>query len=182
MPLPPDLPDQFTARLCGIVHALLEHSILRGNRQVVREPAEGAACIPFHAGLDQAAGTAFLVDFPEVSDSVPTSLGRVSATVSVEGTPTGAYDHATGHVAIDVDLVFNPRHMLARTSRVRVHLETRTAIEEPELRFEGAPLSLSTAVLVLTGRGTFEGGSLDGGTIWLAVTCEVEQLEIEEEA
>lgn len=179
MPLPPDLPARFTARLCGVVHALLEHPILRGDRQIVREPAEADACLRFHAGLDREAGTAFLVDFPPISDSLPTAIGRVAATVTVEGTPRGIYDAASGAIAIDVDLVFRSRHVLARTSRVGVHLATETVIDEPELHVVGSPLHFTDASLVLAGTGRFRGGSLDGGTLWLGVACDLEEIQVE---
>ena len=175
--MPPDLPSQFSARLDADVYALLAHRILDGdNRHLVHEPKEGEGLIVFHAEVDRDAETVHLLDFPPVTDHVGTDLGDVKATVTVEGDPGGYFHPTTGHVEIDVTLTFEPRHMLARTSRVTVPLRTEARLEQPELDATGAPFSSSDGTLTLVGRGTFEGGTLDGGSLWLAIACLIEDI------
>ncbi len=174
--MPADLPPQFSARLDADVYALLEHGILDGDRQLVREPDAGDPPLHFRAALDRDAGTVRLLDFPPVTDDVDTDLGNVSATVSIDGDPEGTYDGGTGHVAIDVELTVDPKHLLARTSRVRLTLSSDAAIREAELEADGDPLTLDDGSVTLVGRGTFEGGTLDGGTLWLAIACAIDDV------
>ena len=172
-----DLPSRFSARLDADVYALLAHRILDGdNRHLVRKPDEGEAPVLFRATLDREAGTVRLLDFPPLTERVGTDLGKVTATVSVEGEPVGRYDSATGHVEVEVVLTFDPDHALARTSRVTLVLSSNGRIEQPELEATGDALELVEGTLTLTGHGTFESGTLDGGLIWLALACAIDQM------
>ncbi len=174
--MPTDLPSQFSARLDADVYALLVHPILDGDRQLVREPDEGDDPLLFRAALDREAGTVRLLDFPPVTDHVGTALGEVAATVTIEGDPTGDYDRNTGHVHIEVALTFAPKHLLARKSRVKLALSSEATIREPELEADGDPFTLDDGTLILVGHGTFEGGSLDGGDLWLAISCAIDDV------
>ncbi len=174
--MPADLPPQFSARLDADVYALLAHSVLTGDRQLVREPDAGDPPIHFRAALDREAGTVRLLAFPPVTDEVGTTLGTVSATVSISGDPEGAFDSATGHVRIEVELTVDPQHLLARTSRVRLALSSDGMIREAELQAEGVPLTLREGTVTLVGHGTFEGGTLDGGDLWLAIACAIDDV------
>ena len=175
--MPPDLPSQFSARLDADVYALLAHRILDGdNRHLVRKPADGYAPVLFRATLDREAGTVRLLDFPPLTDRVGTDLGKVTATVSVEGEPEGRYNSETGHIEVEVILTFDPAHALARTSRVTLVLSSDGRIEQPELEATGDALELGEGTLTLTGHGTFESGTLDGGLIWLAISCAIDDV------
>ncbi len=171
-----DLPPQFSARLDADVYALLAHSILTGDRQLVREPDAGDPPLHFRAALDRDAGTVRLLDFPPVTDEVGTALGHVTATVTIQGDPEGAFDSETGHVRIEVELTIDPKHLLARTSRVRLALSSEATIRQAELEADGVPLTLSDGTVTLVGQGTFEGGTLDGGTFWLAIACAIDDV------
>ncbi len=172
-----DLPTRFSAHLDADVYALLAHRILDGdNRHLVHEPSEGQDPILFRASLDRDAGTVYLLDFPPVTDHVGTDLGEVSATVTIEGDPEGTFDPETGHVEIEVDLTFNPKHVLARKSRVTLALSSDARIDQPELDATGAPLTLDDGTLTLVGEGTFVGGSLNGGSLWLAIACVIDDV------
>lgn len=175
--MPTDLPDHVSARLDADVYALLHHAILDGdNRHLVQKPTDGGEPVLFRATLDRKAGTVRLLDFPPITDRVGTDLGKVTATVSVEGEPEGRYDSETGHVEVEVLLTFDPDHVLARTSRVTVVLSSSGRIEQPELEAAGEPLLWEDGSLTLTGHGTFEEGTLDGGTIWLAIACAIDDV------
>lgn len=176
--MPADLPARFRATLDADVYALLAHRILDGdNRHLVHEPREGDLLLVFHAEVDRGAETVRLVDFPPVTDHVGTDLGEVSATVTVEGNPEGFFHPTTGEVEIDVTLRFDPDHLLARASRVTLALRSDIRIEQPELDATGVPFSDEEGALTLVGHGTFEGGTLDGGDLWLAIACAVEEIE-----
>jgi hypothetical protein len=179
--VPLDLPARFRATLDADVYALLAHRILDGdNRHLVHEPKEGEDLIVFHAEVDREAETVHLIDFPPVTDHVGTDLGEIEATVSVEGDPGGYFHPTTGHVEIDVTLKFAPRHMLARTSRVTVSLRSDERLEQPELDATGVPFTSADRSLTLVGHGTFEGGTLNGGSIWLAIACYIEDITEQE--
>ena len=97
--------------------------------------------------------------------------------MSVEGEPEGRYNSETGHVEVEVVLTFDPDHALARTSRVTLILSSDGRIEQPELEATGDALELGEGVtLTLTGHGTFESGTLDGGMIWLAIACAIDDV------
>lgn len=171
------LPPQFSARLDADVYALLAHPILDGdNRHLVHEPSEGSPPILFRAALDQKVGAVHLLDFPPVTDHVGTDLGEVSATVTIEGDPMGKFDPATGHVEIEVTLTFDPEHLLARRSRVTLTLSSSATIREAELEADGDPLTFDDGSVTLVGRGTFEGGTLDSGSLWLAIACAIDDV------
>lgn len=175
--MPSTLPAQFRAALDADVYALLAHRILDGdNRHLVQEPDEGDPLLLFHAEVDRDAGTVRLVDFPAVTDHVGTDLGDVEATVTVEGDPEGHFHPSTGHIEIEVTLTFDPKHMLARTSRVTLVLRSDAQIEQPELDATGVPFTDADRSLTLVGHGTFEGGTLDGGDLWLAIACAVDDI------
>ena len=175
--MPADLPAQFSARLDADVYALLAHAILDGdNRHLVHEPSDGGDPIRFRATLDRDAGTVRLLDFPPVTDRVGTDLGEVEATVTIEGDPEGHFDAATGHVEIEIALAFDPKHLLARTSRVTLTLSSDAQIDQAELDATGDPLALDAGTLTLVGHGTFDGGTLDGGDLWLAIACAIDDV------
>lgn len=177
MPIPDPLPPQFTATLRARVRALIEHSILDGGRQTVEEPAAGGEPLVVRVEVDREAGTLRLLEFPPVEDEVGTAIGTVRALVTVGGQPEGAYDGETGHARLDVPVDVDPKSMLARDSAARVALSTEGAVDQPELQATGDPLDAGDSVVRLVGHGTFTGGSLDGGTLWLVVDCEVESVE-----
>lgn len=175
--MPANLPPRFRATLDADVYALLAHRILDGDdRHLVEEPKDGDPLLVFHAEVDRDAETVRLIDFPPVTDHVGTDLGEVEATVTVDGDPEGYFHPTTGHVEIDVRLTFNPRHMLARTSRVTVALRSDARLEQPELDATGVPFTDSDRTLTLVGHGTFKGGTLDGGDLWLAIACAVDDI------
>lgn len=167
---------KITARLEARLDCILTHSILKGDRSHVSEPDAEDEPIRFQAELDREAGTARLVDFPPVRDAVETDLGEIKAEVRVEKSEVGTYDAETGHVSLAVRLAFDPDGFLARTSKVDLTLSTQNTFDEPEHAAEGAPLSLKSGTLRLVGEGTFDGGSLMDGTLFLAIDCAV--LEI----
>ncbi len=175
--LPETLPAQFSAHLSATVHCVLAHRILDGdNRAYVVEPKEGGEPLAFEAALDQEDGTVRILDFPTVTDRVGTDLGEVEATVAIEGEPEGRYDAESGDVTVRVTLLFDPDHLLAKASRVALTLSSAGAFDEAELAAEGAPLDLAGGTLTLVGEGTFEGGTLEGGSCWLAIGCEIEDV------
>jgi hypothetical protein len=175
--VPAHLPPRFRAALDADVYALLAHRILDGDdRHLVHEPKDGEALILFHAEVDRDAETVRLIDFPPVTDHVGTDLGEIEATVTVEGNPEGFFHPTTGEVEIDVTLTFKPRHVLARTSRVTLALRSDARIDQAELDATGVPFTDADRSLTLVGHGTFEGGTLDGGDLWLAIACAVEDI------
>lgn len=175
--MPANLPPQFRTTLDADVYALLAHRILDGdNRHLVHEPKEGEDLLVFHAEVDRDAETVRLIDFPAVTDHVGTDLGEVTANVTVEGDPEGFFHPTTGEVEIEVTLKFDPKHMLARTSRVTLMLRSDATIEQEELDATGVPFTSEDGTLTLVGHGTFEGGTLDGGDLWLAIACAVEDI------
>ena len=175
--MPANLPAQFRATLDADVYALLAHRILDGdNRHLVHEPKEGEELLVFHAEVDRDAETVRLVDFPAVTDHVGTDLGEVTATVTVGGDPEGYFHPTTGEVEIEVTLKFDPKHMLARTSRVTLMLRSDATIDQEELDATGVPFTDADRALTLVGHGRFEGGTLDGGDLWLAIACAVDDI------
>lgn len=177
MPLPDPLPPQFTATIQARVRALLTHSILDGDRQSVEAPSADAAHLTVRVEVDREAGTLRLVQFPEVEDEVETAIGSVRAVVTVDGRPEGTYDAETGHVRLEVPVEVDPKSMLASDSAARVVLSSDGAIDQPGLKATGDPFNEGDAVVRLVGQGTFEGGSLDGGTLWLVVEGEVASVD-----
>jgi hypothetical protein len=169
-------PAQITASLDARVHCILAHVILEGDRAYVDEPDPEDDAIHFSAELDREKGEAKLVDFPPIKDAVRTDLGRIKAEVRVEKAETGTYDAETGHVTVAVRLAFDPDHFLARTSEVELTLSSDAAWDEPEYHAVGKPLTLEDGTIVLVGEGTFDGGSLDGGKLYLAIECEVMEI------
>ena len=178
--LPDPLPPRFTATLDARVRALFVHPILRGGRQLVEAPAEGAAPLALDVAVDTEAGTIRLTRFPELSDAVATAIGRVSASVRVVGEPEGAFAD-DGAVRIAVPLRLRTRHLLARGGDVELALSTDGALTEPELSAEGDAFDAGDPLAVLVGEGTFAGGSLKGGTLFLALHAEVQSVEVEGE-
>lgn len=176
MTVPDPLPPRFTASLRGRIRALLAHSILEGGRQSVAAPAEDGAPLSVRVEVDQEAGTLRLLSFPEIEDEVGTAIGDVRAVVSVEGEPAGSYDAPSGHAEVEVPLRFDAKSMFARDSSVRVTLRTDGAVDQPGLQATGDPFEAGDPAVRLVGHGTFEGGSLDGGTLWLVVDGEVEAV------
>lgn len=180
MPIPNPLPPRFTATLQASVRAVIAHPILDGDRQLVEAPHEGEDRLTVRAAVDREAGTLRIVTFPELSDKVDTAIGRVRAVVNVEGEPEGTFADDTGHVRLDAPVHVNPKSLLARDSDVTVALATDGAVRQPELEAEGDPFDDGDKIVRLVGEGTFEGGSLDGGTMWLVIDCEV--VDVAEEA
>ena len=177
MPLPDPLPPRFVATLHARVSALFAHGILRGGRQLVEKPSDGGPPLVLRIEGDVGAGTLRLVAFPEVEDAVGTLIGKVRAAVQVGGQPEGSFDAATGRVEIDVPIHLDTRHLLARDSDAVLTLSTHVAVDQPELSAEGDPFHGGDPVVRLVGTGTFEGGSLAGGTLWLVLDAEVQDVE-----
>ena len=175
MPLPNPLPPRFEATLRGRVRAVIEHSILDGDRQSFEAPRGGDLTI--RAEVDREAGTLQITEFPPVEDEVDTAIGTVRAVVTVEGRPEGTFADATGHVAVEAPVHVEPKSLLARDSDATVTLRTDGALGQPDLEAEGDPLDDGDATVRLVGEGTFRGGSLDGGTMWLVIDCEVASVE-----
>ena len=175
MALPNPLPPQFTATLAVSVRSVVEHPILRGGRQMITAPAEGR--LEATARVDRQAGTLQILDFPTVSDRVATMIGKVTASVSLQGDPEGTFDDETGHVAVETDLHVAPKSLLARDSDVTVHLTSEGTVETTEVTATGDPLNDGDATLRLVGQGSFRGGTLAGGTFWLILDCHVESVE-----
>ncbi len=173
MRLPDPLPTRFTAALHATIQCRVEHGLIRGDATVVE--AKG---LSFDAEVDVEAGTVRVVGFPAVEETVPTSLGDVATTVSVDGDPEGRYDADTGHVEVDAVLTFRPAHLLARRSRVSVRLHTDGAVDAEGVVATGDPLHADDGLLVLVGEGTFDGGSLDGGRVVLAITATLDGLTV----
>ena len=174
---PGDLDRMIGAALDADVYALLAHRILDGdNRHLVHEPKEGEDLLVFHAEVDRNAETVRLIDFPAVTDHVGTDIGEIEATVTVEGDPEGFFHPTTGEVEIEVTLRFDPKHMLARTSRVTLMLRSDARIEQDELDATGVAFTDADRSLTLVGHGTFEGGTLAGGDLWLAIACAVDDI------
>jgi hypothetical protein len=175
--VPANLPPRFRATLDADVYALLAHRILDDdNRHLVHEPKEGEDLLIFHAEVDREAETVRLIDFPPVTDHVGTDIGEIEATVIVEGDPEGYFHPTTGEVEIEVTLRFDPKHMLARTSRVTLLLRSDAHIDQEELDATGVAFTDADRSLTLVGHGTFEGGTLAGGTLWLAIACEIDDI------
>ena len=177
MPIPNPLPPRFTATLHASVRAVLAHPILDGGRQSVEEPDAGDDPLVVRVAVDRAAGTVRIVAFPAAEDRVATAIGRVRAVVTVEGQPEGTFHDATGHVEVEAPVHVEPKSLLARDSDVLVSLATTGRIDQPDFAVEGDPLDDGDTTVRLVGSGTFQGGSLDGGTMWLAIDCEIVQVE-----
>lgn len=175
MPLPNPLPPQFTARLAVTVRAVIEHPILKGGRQSVGAPAEGA--LDARAEVDRGAGTLRITSFPDVSDRVATKIGRVRAVVGLGGQPGGSFHHETGHVSVETTLDVRPKSLLASDSAVTMVLSSNAAVDADGLAAQGDPLNDGDDRLRLVGKGRFEGGTLSGGTMWLVLDCRVESVE-----
>lgn len=175
MPLPDPLPPQFTAALAVTVRALIKHPILKGGRQSVEAPAQGA--LAARAEVDRQAGTVRITAFPAVSDRVATKLGRVRATVEMDGQPAGSFADATGHVSVEATLDVRPKTLLASASTVTMALSSDAALDADGLAAQGDPLDDGDDRLRLVGSGRFEGGTLSGGTMWLVLDCVVESAE-----
>lgn len=171
MALPDPFPPRFEAVLSVSVRSVIAHPILRGGRQRV-----DAGPLAVRAQVDREAGTLRIVDFPTVSDRVATMIGKVKASVEIQGQPTGSFDDATGHVAVEADLRIAPKSMLARDSDVTMTLSSDDRIETPEVSAEGDPLDDGDDVLRLVGEGTFRNGTLVGGTFTLVLDCTVESV------
>ena len=175
MPLPDPLPPSFTAALAVTVRAVIEHPVLKGGRQSVGAPADGA--LDAAAEVDRGAGTVRITAFPAVSDRVATKLGRITAAVELRGQPGGAFDDATGHVSVETTLDVRPKSLLARDSAVTMTLASDATLDAPGLAAQGDPLDDGDDRLRLVGHGRFEGGTLAGGTMWLVLDCTVESVE-----
>ena len=175
MSVPDPLPPRFTATLRARLSALFVHSILKGGRQLVEAP--GADDDPLEVRVAVDGETLRLESFPELEDAVGTMIGKVRAAVRVVGEPEGAFHPASGRAEIEVPVHIATKHLLARDSTARLSLATDGAVDEPELQAEGDPLDAGDEVVRLVGRGTFEGGSLDGGTLWLVMDAEVADLD-----
>ena len=171
MPLPDPLPARAAATLDATVRALIVHDVLKGGRHVMEVPS-GAVRVT----VDREAGTLRLDAFPEIEDEVQTAIGSVRAVVSVEGTPEGTYDDATGHVEIEVPLHLDAKSFLARDSDAVLTLDSRGRLDEPGLSATGDPFDAGDPTVRLVGRGTFEGGSLDGGALWLVLDATVSDV------
>ena len=167
MPLPDPLPSRFTASLVATVHCTVEHSLLDGDRAEVEQPD-----VAFEAHVED--GSVRVVGFPEIEAEVETAISRIRTTVSVEGTPAGTHDAATGHVEAEATLSFDPSSFLASTSRVQVRLSSDDRIKDPKAT--GDALDGGDDRVVLVGEGTFEGGSLDGGRLGLVLECRIDAL------
>lgn len=166
--LPDPLPTRFVAHLVATVRCTVEHSLLDDDRADVTETD-----VAFEAHVDGA--TVRVVGFPEIEGDVETAIGRVRATVRIDGDPEGQYDAATGHAAVDAALAFDPDSFLASTSRVAVRLETDARLSDPKAT--GNALDAGDDRVTLVCEGTFEGGSLDGGRLGLAIACRIERVE-----
>lgn len=176
MPLPNPLPDRFTATLHGRVRAAIAHSILDGGRQSFEAPSDGGR-LTIRADVDRTGGTLRITEFPAVEDRVGTAIGSVRAVVTVEGEPEGTFADDTGHVRVEAPVHVEPKSILASDSSMRVTLTTDGALRQPDIDAQGDPLDDGDATVRLVGEGTFEGGSLDGGTMWLVIDCEVASVE-----
>ncbi len=166
--LPDPIPTRFVAHLVASVRCTVEHSLLDDDRADVVETD-----VAFEAHVDGA--TVRVVGFPEIEGDVETAIGRVRATVRIDGEPEGRYDAATGHAAVDAALAFDPDSFLASTSRVTLLLATDARLADPKAT--GDPLDAGDDRVVLVGDGTFDGGSIDGGRLGLAITCRIERVE-----
>lgn len=175
MPVPAPLPDRFSATLRVRLRALFEHSVLDGGRQRVEAPPAGADALEVRVAVD--GDTLRLLSFPEIEDTVDTAIGRIGAVVSVEGEPEGAFDTETGRIEIAVPIHLDAQHLLASDSDARLAMTTDGAVDQPELSAEGEPFDAGDPVVRLVGSGTFQDGSLDGGTMWLALDAEIVAVE-----
>lgn len=181
MPTPDALPIRGAAHLAAHVRCILEHPVLKSGRQYVEEPdADAESTYAFRAAFDRDANTVTLLDFPAVTDAVETKRGRVAAHVTVHGEPKGEFNTDTGAITLPITLSFNPDALLARTSTVRLDLLTEARIDEAEMTVEGNTLTADDDRLVMVGLGTFDSGTLRGGTIWLAVECIVQQIDADD--
>lgn len=176
MPLPDPLPPRFEATLHGRVRAAIEHSVLDGDRQTFTAPPDGEH-LTIRAEVDREAGTLRITRFPPVEDRVDTAIGSVRAVVTVEGEPEGTFADATGHVSVEAPVHVEPKSLLASDSDLTVTLRTDGALDQPDLEAQGDPLDDGDRTVRLVGQGTFRGGSLDGGTMWIAVDCELVSVE-----
>lgn len=176
MPLPDPLPSRFTATLHGRVRAVIAHSILDDDRQRFEAPQDGGY-LEIRAEVDREAGTLRITEFPPVEDRVGTAIGEVRAVVTVEGEPEGTYGGDDGHVRLDAPVHVEPKSMLASDSDVTVTLSTDGSVRQPDLEADGDPVDDGDATVRLVGEGTFRGGSLDGGTMWLSIDCEIASVE-----
>ncbi len=172
MALPSPRPAQFGASLSVSVRAVIAHPILRGGRQRV-----DAGPLRARAEVDRQAGTLRIVEFPTVSDRVATMIGKVSASVEIQGQPAGSFDDSTGHVSVETELHIAPQTMLARDSDVTMVLSSTGRVETPEVTSDGDPLDDGDETLRLVGQGTFRGGTLSGGTFWLVLDCTVDEID-----
>ena len=175
MPLPDPLPPSFAATLAVTVRAAIEHPVLKGGRQLVDAPAEGA--LEARAEVDRQAGTLRITAFPDVSDRVATKLGRIKAAVEMRGQPDGSFNHETGHVSVETTLDVRPKSLLARDSVVTMTLSSDAAVDTDGLAAQGDPLDDGDDRLRLVGSGRFTGGTLAGGTMWLVLDAVVESVE-----
>lgn len=166
--LPDPLPTRFVAHLIATVTCTVEHTLLDDDRADVTETE-----VSFEAHVDGA--TVRVVRFPAISGEVDTAIGLVRAEVRVDGEPEGTYDPATGHAAVDAGLAFDPDSFLASTSRVTLLLATDARLKDPKAT--GNPLDAGDDRVVLVGEGTFDGGSIDGGRLGLAIACRIERVE-----
>ena len=176
MLVPSPLPAHATVTLDARVHAVIAHGVLDGDRHRLDAP-EGDGALTVRVTVDREAGTLRLDAFPEIEDTVETAIGGVRAVVSVVGTPEGTYDDATGHVDIEVPLHLDAKGFLARDSDVVVSLSSRGAVDEPDLAGTGDPFDAGDPVVRLVGSGTFDGGSLDGGALWLVLDATVADVQ-----
>ena len=172
MPVPSPLPARAAASLDARVHALIVHDVVDGGRHRLDAP-DGDGALAVRVTVDRGAGTLRLDAFPEIEDRVETAIGGVRAVVAVAGTPEGSYDDATGHVEIDVPLHLDAKSVFAGDSDVVVSLTSRGAVDEADLAGTGDPFDAGDPTVRLVGSGTFEGGSLDGGALWLVLDATV---------
>ena len=168
MLLPDPLPTRFIAALVATVRCTVEHALLDDGRAEVEQ-----ADVTFEAHVDGEAVR--VVGFPEIESEVGTALGRVRTAVSVDGTPEGDYDAATGHATVEVALEFDPKSLFASTSRVSVRLTSDGRLADPESA--GNPLDAGDTRVVLIGEGVFDGGSLDGGRLGLVLACQIAAVD-----
>jgi hypothetical protein len=176
VPLPDPLPARFEAVLHGRVRAVIAHSLLDGGRQTFEAPSGGEP-LAIRAAVDREAGTLRITEFPAVGDEVDTAVGSVHAVVTVEGEPAGRYHGDDGHVEIDAPIHVEPDSFLASDSDATLALSTSGAVRQPDLDAHGDPVDDGDATVRLVGEGTFRGGSLDGGTMWIAIDCTIDAIE-----
>ncbi len=144
--------------------------VLTTTHPDARGPYEGDIVIGIRFNASRTEVT--ITSFPDiVSDPSDTPVGDNVTTVSLISGGNGTFDKSTGHIGIALGLRFDHSNRFIGDSTLSLMLTTHN-VEE----LQGSPLNNTTRALTMVGRGTLNGGYLNGSDADLIVSGGLETL------